>query len=220
MPSPEQWRNSLYPKITARAPSLRVFDDYYSGNHPLPFLTPAHADKMKSAFRQMLVESQTNFMRLIIDTVAERLRVEGIRLSATSDPTSDKDSWDIWQANQMDTLHTDAILSSLIKGVSYLSVWEDTNGDGYPDINVEDASECIVAYTPGSNYRRREAALKCWRDDVEGVERATLYLPDTIHKWSRPIGGKGQAPGQTQLPIFDPEVPASGQALVHTYHSD
>lgn len=145
MPTPEQWRDSLYTKLTRRAPSLQTYDDYYKGKHPLPFLTQAHAEKMKSAFRQLLEESKTNFMRLIITSVAERLQIEGIRLSANSDSTSDKDSWDIWQANSMDVLHKDAILSSIIKGVSYLSVWEAEEEGGYPQINVEDASECIVA---------------------------------------------------------------------------
>lgn len=205
-PTPEQWRDSLYPKLRGRIAELQKYEDYYVGKHPLPFLTKAHADKMMGPFRQMLDESQTNFMRLIIDTVAERLRIEGIRLSASSDPTSDKDSWDIWQANQMDSLHSDAILDALIKKVSYLSVWEDSNGDGYPDINVEDAKECIVAYTPGSNFRKRDAALKVWRDEVAGQERCTLYLPDMVYRWYRDIG-KNQPAGPEQQKIFDPDVP-------------
>lgn len=208
MPTPEQWRDSLYPKLTQRAPQLQKFDDYYEGKHPLPFLTQAHADKMKSAFRQLLEESKSNFMRIVIDSIAERLRVEGIRLSASSDPNSDKESWDIWQANQMDSLHTDAIHSSVVKGVSYLSVWEDFNGDGYPDINVEDPSECIVHYAPGTNFRVRDAALKCWRDEVLEAERATLYTPETIYKWTRPIGSTlNYKMGESTLPMFDPEVP-------------
>lgn len=208
MPTPEEWRDTLYPRITNRAPKLQEYDNYYDGKHPLPFLNAAHAENMKTNFRQMLQESQTNFMKILIDTVHERLRIEGIRLSATSDPTSDKDSWDIWQANQMDSLHADAIMDALIKGVSYISVWEDTNDDGYPDISVEDPKECIVVYTPGTNFRKRDAALKIWRDDIEKRERATLYLPDTVYRWWRNIGTPDSPlDSQYQRKIFDPDVP-------------
>lgn len=202
--TPEKWRDLLYPQVVTRAPKLKRFDDFYQGNHPIPFLTEAHADKMRSAFKQMLDESKANFMRIVIDTIQERLRIEGIRLSATSDPTSDKESWDIWQANQLDSLHSDAILDSLVKGVSYLSVWDDVDGDGYPDIAVEDARECIVHYAPGTNFRVRNAALKVWRDSLEGVERCNLYTPTEVHRWYREIGTPLL---QTEQRMFDPEVP-------------
>jgi len=181
------WLTRLYPQLTARATQLNRLDDYYTGDHPLPFLTPAHAEKMRSQFRQMLEESRSNFMRLLIDVVDERLQVDGFRLSATSDLQSDKDSWDIWQANQLDSLSRSAILDSLVKGVSYISVWGDTDEDGYADIAVEDATETFVAYTPGSNFRSRDAALKCWVDDIEKLERATVYLPDGVYKFARDV---------------------------------
>jgi hypothetical protein len=66
----------------------------------------------------------------------------------------------------MDAQSQTAFLESLIKGVSYLSVWADEDGDGKADIAVEDPLQTIVAYEPGSNYRRRVAALKVWLDDV------------------------------------------------------
>lgn len=179
------WLAQLYPQLKSRQSGLQALDDYYTGDHPLPFLTPAHAEKMRSQFRQMLEESRSNFMRLLVDVVDERLQVEGFRLSADSDIQSDKDSWEIWQANKMDSLSRLAFLDSLVKGVSYISVWSDTDDDGYADIAVEDALETIVAYTPGSNFRARDAALKVWSDPTANLERATVYLPDGCYRFQR-----------------------------------
>ena len=179
--------NVLYGKLTDRAPLVKKMDAYYRGDHPLPFLTKAHQDKIRSEFRQMLDDSRSNFMRLVIDATAERLTVSGFRLSAESDIQADKDSWDIWQANNLDSLSRTAFLETLIKGVSYFSVWSPEDGDDYARIAVEDALETIIAYTPGSNFTERDAALKAWADVASGMERANVYMPDGIYKYERPL---------------------------------
>jgi hypothetical protein len=191
------WLARLYPALRDRRSGLDSLNDYYVGDHPLPFLTPAHADKMRSQFRQMLEESRSNFMRLLVDVVDERLQVEGFRLSAESDIQSDKDSWDIWQANKLDSLSRQAMLDSLVKGVSYASVWQDVDDDGYADIAIEDACETIVSYTPGSNFRRRDAALKTWLDSPE-LERATIYLPGGCYRFQRKVDDPADVSQGTQ----------------------
>jgi len=184
------WLGRLETKLYMRQPEMRRLDDYYSGNHPLPFVTPAHQDKLRNEFRQLLEESRTNFMRLVVDVVEERMRVEGFRESARSDITTDQRAWEIWQENQMDSQSQVAILEALVKSVSYLSVWKTPNVD-MPTIAVEDATQTIVGYETGSNFTRRAAALKIWQDDVLG-ERANVYLPDGIYKFHR-----GAADGAT-----------------------
>ena len=101
------------------------------------------------------------------------MRIEGFRLSAQSSQQADQDSWGIWQANQMDAESQIAMTESLIKGVSYLSVWP---GDTYPTIAVEDALQTIVAYQPGSGFRVRAAGLKVWVDEWTGDFRANDWL--------------------------------------------
>lgn len=183
---PLWWLNVLENRLLQRQATMKKWDDYYAGNHPLPFLTEAHRAKMQREFRQLLEESRSNFMRLVVDAVDERMVVDGFRLSAESDATADADAWSLWQANGMDAQAQTAILEALIKGVSYLSVWDDLDQDGYADIAVEDPRETIVAYVPGSNYRRRAAALKVWLDDATGRRRANVYLPDAIYRYSAP----------------------------------
>lgn len=178
--SPLWWLEKLAPQLEARAGQMRTMDAYYNGHHPLPFVTKAHDAKMRDEFRALLEDARSNFMRLVVDATEECLRVDGFRLSAENDLLADEGAWTIWQANEMDAGSQDAFLESLIKGVSYLSVW---SGDDYPVIAVEDPLETIVGYEPGSNYRRRAAAVKVWCDDWTGDRRANVYMPDGIYKF-------------------------------------
>lgn len=162
---------------------MHLMDRYYRGDHPLPFLTEAHRDKIVSEFRVLLDDSRSNFMRLVIEAVEERLQIDGFRLSGSSDEGADRESWDIWQASGMDEGAGQAMLESLIKGVSYLSVWGPTGQSQYPTIAVEDPCQTIVEYAPGTNHRVRLAALKMWRDDIVGRWRANVYLPSAIYKY-------------------------------------
>lgn len=194
--SPLWWLCTLERRLQDRQSKMLQFDAWYTGDHPLPFLTKSHQSKLKDEFKRLLTESRANFMRLVVDATEERLAVEGFRLSSEQGSGSDKASWDMWQANQMDAQSQTAIIESLIKGVSYLSVWSDEDGDGYADIAVEDPLQTIVAYEPGSNYRRRAAAVKVWLDDLTGTRRANVYLPDAIHKFE----AQATVPSSTPTP--------------------
>jgi len=181
--SPLWWLNKLSAELATRQGGMSLMDAYYRGDHPLPFLTKAHNSKMRDEFRQLLEDSRSNFMRLVVDAVEERLKVSGFRLSAETDAVADKPSWDIWQANGFDAESQSVFTESLVKGVAYLSVWSDTDKDGYPDIAVEDPTQTIVGYVPGSNFRRRASALKMWTDDWTTMRRANVHMPDGIYKF-------------------------------------
>ena len=160
-----------------------LYEKYYIGEHPMPFITRRDRARMIDEFRRMMEVSRTNFMRLVVDAVEERLKVEGFHVGDSDQ--RDGAAWEIWEANDMSAQFNVAAIESLIKGVSYLSVWEDLDNDGYADIAVEDALECIVAYTPGSNHRHRDAALKIWHDEWTGRDRANLFLPDRVYMYER-----------------------------------
>lgn len=205
--TPEQWLRLLEQRLVARQTAMQQMDDYYTGEHPLPFVTRAHAEKVRNEFRDLLKDSRSNFAELVVDAVAERLKVEGFRLSASSDEAADKDSWSTWQANGMDAESQVAFVESLVKGVSYVSVWAPERAGGYASMAVEDPLQTIVAYEPGSGFRRRAAALKVWRDDVSGVDRANVYLPAGVYKFeaagaeiggatAAPVAAKGQSFGE------------------------
>lgn len=183
-PTPLDWLVRMKAELDTRQANMRQLDAYYRGEHPMPFVTKAHSAKMRNEFRQLLEDSRSNFMRLVVDATEERLMVEGFRLSASRNEQADERSWEIWQANQMDSESQIAFVEALVKGVAYLSVWKTTE-DEFPTIAVEDPTQTIVAYEPGTNFRRRAAALKVWTDDWTGRQRANVYLPEGIHKFER-----------------------------------
>lgn len=187
-PSPEPmtalwWLHKLEVELYSRRDKMLLMDAYYTGDGiPLPFLTKAHETKYSDEFRQLLNDCRANMMALVVEAVTERLRVDGFRLSATTDPTTDAPSWQIWQSSNMDANSAIAFEEAIVKGVSYLSVWPAEDG-GVPTIAVEDPTETIVGYVPGSNFKKRAAALKLWKDDWTGLLRANVYMPEGIYKF-------------------------------------
>lgn len=186
--SPEWWMHRLYGQIVGRRPELEFFDDYYTGNHPLPWLAPQARDE----FRRLVRMTRSNYMGLVCDATAERLSIEGFRFG--SDAQADDDAWRIWQSNNLDSDSDMAWLEALIGSVSYFHVAPNPDDPSTPHIWVEHASQMCVEHEPGTNRRVRAAGLKVWDDDWTGDVHATLQLRadgGRIYKFKakRPDGG-------------------------------
>lgn len=178
--SPEWWIDRLYKRLVTRRDEIEFFDDYYSGNHPLPWIAPQARDE----FRRIVKMTRSNYMGLVVDATSERIRVEGFRFG--DDTSADKDAWRIWQANNLDADSDMAWLEALISGVSYFHVAPNPNDESTPHIWVEHASQAIVEHVPGTNRRERAASLKVWDDDWTQEIHAVLQLPDGIYKYRAP----------------------------------
>jgi hypothetical protein len=197
--SPNWWVARLYKQLVDRREMVDFFNDYYSGNHPLPWLAPEARDE----FRRLVQMTRSNYMGLVCDATAERLRVEGFRFG--QDATADADTWRIWQANNLDSDSDMAWLEALISGVSYLHVAPNAKDASTPHIWVEHASQTIVEHVPGTNRRERAASLKVWDDDWTNEIHATLQLADGIYKFKAKRPRSGSSP---RNPVWDErEVP-------------
>lgn len=170
--SPEYWVEVLDSRLVARQRQLQTYADYYDGEHPLLFAT----EKFRTAFGNQLGTFADNWCGLVVDSVDERLRVEGFRIGTEQE--ADTKIWDIWQRNQLDSdsalVHSDA----LTLGDAYALVWP--TDDSKALITVESAQQTIVARVKGDR-RRRAAAFKTWVEE-DGYAYATLYLPDALYK--------------------------------------
>ena len=205
--SPEWWVDRLYKQLAARQAEIAFYNDYYTGDHPLPWLAPQARDE----FRRILQMTRSNYMGLVCDATAERLQVEGFRFG--DDATADKDTWRIWQANNLDSDSDMAWLEALIGGVSYFHVAPNPKDRATPFIWVEHPSQVIVEHVPGTNRRERAAALKVWDDDWTGEIHAVLQLPDRIYKYRapRPRGGSSAAPRWVEREVKGEQ--ANGQRM-------
>lgn len=169
--SPEWFRDRLYKRLVeVQQPEVAFFDDYYTGNHPLPWL----ASQAREEFRRILRMTRSNYMGLVVDAMVERATIEGFRFGTEGD--ADADAWRIFQANNLDADSDAGFLESGIAGRSYLLVAPNESDAETPHIWVEHPSQCIVGYEPGTSRRVRKAGLKAWTDEWTDEIHSTLYL--------------------------------------------
>jgi hypothetical protein len=192
LPTNREWLETLSEQLDARWAKIKVFDAYYEGDHDLAFATA----KWREAFGSRFAQMTDNWMKIVVDSSVERLRVQGF-LTGDS-PQADTDAWDIWQANNLDgesrLLHTEAVKL----GEGYWMVAPGKGSDP-PRITAEHPSQVIVAHEPGDR-RKRAAALKRW-DGGDGYIYANVYDPEWVTKYraeaSSPRWAKGLSWEQT-----------------------
>ncbi|MFI9202626.1 phage portal protein [Streptomyces sp. NPDC053048] len=166
----------LHSKLLRRRAYLRFCSDYYDGQHQKMVFAQA---KYHSEFGRLFDGWSDNFCGLIVDSVNERMFIDGFQM--TDEPGGDKDAREIWQRNHLDAESNAAHLDAMVHGVSYAVVWADK--DGQPTITIESALHVVVQYKPGSR-RDIEAAAKFFTDDW-GREWVTLWLADEVYQFQK-----------------------------------
>lgn len=151
---------------------------YYRGEHPLRFAST----EFREFFGQRYRGFADNWTQVVADSPVERLHPIGVQLAGSD--TADTETWRVLQVNGFDADAPLGFLGAGIAARSFVLVWGDPDDPDTPEVTFEDARECVVAYEPGSR-RKRRAALKRWQDGSD--EYATLYLPDEVWKFKRPL---------------------------------
>nr|BFD90704.1 hypothetical protein KitaXyl93_20640 [Kitasatospora sp. Xyl93] len=175
----------LEEQLLQRQADITISNEFYRGkSERLAFAS----DRFRAAFGGLFAGFSDNWCQVVCDAPAERMTPLGFRFGAGPDgepAAADREAQRIWQANGMDAWARIAHTEMMVKSRAMVLVWAENPDDNEtePEITVEDATQCIVAYEPG-NRRRRKAALKLWDGD-DGYSYATLYLPDQIWKWRR-----------------------------------
>ena len=156
-------------------------NEYYRGDQPLMFASKEwrkyHADRYRNF--------SDNWVQVVADSPVERLTVNGVKPMGAD--AADAESWRVWQVNALDADSQLGFLGAVNGARSFVLVWGNPRDEQTPEVTFEDASQCIVAYEPGSR-RKRRAALKRWQDGQRDF--ATLYLPEEVWKFSRPTLGR------------------------------
>lgn len=171
----------LNAELDGRIPRIVETDRYKDGDYPLPPLV--QEARVTRAYRTLMSLTDSDWPKLIVDSVEERLEVQGIRFA---DEQADEDAWSVWQDNGLDAesslLHT----ATLTNGRAYAIVWSD-DADDQPEITLEHASLCAVEYELGTR-RRRKAAIRRWFE--AGKWYVNLYTPDAIYKFKASDSGE------------------------------
>ena len=181
-------------ELIRRRGAIDRHNAYYRGEHRLKFASPEfakfHGDRYK--------DFSDNWVQIVADSPVERMTVTGFQ--AAGEITADLDTWNVWQVNGLDADSQLGFLGSVTAARSFVLVWGDPDDPDTPVVTFEDASQCIVAYKPGSR-RRRRAALKRWQDGNE--DYATLYTASDVWKFRRPLAKQDKSP---QLADVDEEL--------------
>ena len=178
----EQWLKHLIGCHDRELPELKRLNSYYEGKQPLSYMAPELELELRETVRQVVV----NWPRLVVDSVEERLDVEGFRFPG--EPGADAELWRIWQANDMDEQSQQGHLDSLVMGRAYVIIGMREGDDSTPLVTVESPLDMFAEFDPQT--REVRAAVKRWCEDGEDgkVDYAALYLPDATSWWVKEKG--------------------------------
>lgn len=163
--------DSYDPHSGELVPGLRRLERLYRGHFDLPWMPRQAAVE----YRILVQRARSNWLRLVVQVISQRLRVDGFRSSA--DQEADAAAWSRWQANGLDAVQGRVHRTALSLSEAYCTVWP-----------VDGAEPRIVGESPLKMYgdledadsRRLGLALKRWRTVTGDV--AALY--DDVAVWN------------------------------------
>lgn len=179
--SPGWWLARLLVKLAHQRERAEKLETYYEGCNGIPI----SADKaVRESYRRLMQLARTNFAELVVEAVRERMAPAGFRTGADGDENGDKEAWRIWQANSLDADSALVHRAQLALADGYVIVGPVDPEIGAPVITPESPLEVVTVADP-VRKRKTVAALKVYRDDVAGVDRANLYLPGAVIRFVR-----------------------------------
>lgn len=120
--------------------------------------------------------------RIYVNSIADRLIVEGFRIGDESE--ADEDIWAWWRANALDTgLHA-AFIDALVYGRSYITIAAPGEQDAENPLMIPDVPiirvESPLALFAHKDPRTNEVdwAVRVVKDEDGSVVAATMYYPD------------------------------------------
>lgn len=175
--SPGWWMDRLFKRLSddERYNRLQLLHDRYHGNPPLP----EGAQAARELFQAFQRKARTNYAELSVAAVSERMKPVGFRTAIDSDETGDRDAIDIWNRARMDIVCSDVHDLMLNLGEAYVIVGFMDDRKQVPVVTAEDPRWMVGEPDPMNPYNLL-AALKFMRDDIEGEDRAYLFLPGEV----------------------------------------
>lgn len=175
-----KWVEKLNRQLIAQQEIAREPLEYLNGQQPLKFATASwskfHAERFKGF--------SDNWCGVVANTPVRRLRIDGIRIGEDLDPLSkdERDLFDDWKRNDLDTFSKQGFLMSVAATRSYTITWIDEKSKA-PVTTWETPLEVTMEWD--ATGRRALAALKVWDDPELDATCATLYLPTETWKFKR-----------------------------------
>lgn len=122
-----------------------------------------------------------NWPALVVDSLEERLDIEGFRLGGSD--SLDDDLAGVWQANDLDEASGEAHIAALVARQAYIMAGPGLTGA--PLMTIEYPDQVAVEVDPGT--KRVVAALKVWSSDQDSptADMAQVMLPGRLVLFER-----------------------------------
>jgi hypothetical protein len=175
--SPGWWMDRLFRRLSdqKRHDRLNLLHERYHGRPPLP----EGNDAARELFTSFQKKARTNYAELAVSAVSERMKPVGFRTAVDGDETGDVEAINIWLRARMNIVAADVHDLMLNLGEAFVIVGWMNEKRGVPVVTAEDPRYMVGESDPADPYQLR-AALKFLRDDIEGEDRAYLYLPGEV----------------------------------------
>lgn len=167
------WVDRLARAHDAEIGQLEMLDRYYEGTQPLTYMHPEILREVGDRIQPVVI----GWPQLVVDTVEERLDVEGFRLP--DEEAGDKDLWRVWQDNDLDEQSEQGHVDALVMRRAYVCVGANEDDRDTPLVTVESPLELFAE--PDPRTRKVRAALRRVAEvdsfTSMSTRYATLYLP-------------------------------------------
>jgi hypothetical protein len=174
----EKTRDRLLTKLNVETRVLKRYDDYFEGEQPLRFMSPA----LKMELGDRVAELVINLPRYGVEAYDTRLDVEGFRIRGSD--SSDDELWSIYQQNEGDLLSQQTHQELLALGRAYQIVGPGEDAE-VPLITAESAFDCMHEDDPRTHDIY--AGVKRWTDPDKS-RWVTLYTEENRTTWYRTKG--------------------------------
>lgn len=152
---------------------------WYHGEQDLPAVDARY----RPAYRLLLEIARTPWARLVVDTIAERLHVQGFRsgLLPAANEELEAAAWSVFQTSSLDADEWQVYVEALICGDGYVSVAREEEEP--TRVSPESGFEVTHLAAPG-NRRAVASALKLCPTTWTGTTWACeLYRPEGTYRW-------------------------------------
>lgn len=158
-----------------RQERFNLLTDYLTGNAPMP----RGAERAREAYEAFMRMARSNFARLVVSALSQRLRITGFRSAAEDDETGDPDISNLWQRAGLNVIAADVHKAVFGLSETYVIVGEIDADTDAAVVTCEDP-RWIVGMPDPDNERRLIASLKIKYDRAANVDRVYLYLAGKV----------------------------------------
>ena len=178
--TPADWLPYLAKKMDERRALVAKLRSYVNGNAPLPEM----GKNTRASWIAFQRKARTNFGGIACQTHANRIVARGVRVGDDTKSPAAVAARRIYRDNRMPMQIADAVWDMLSTRTGYLVAGVDVDGKA---IITAEKPEWFYAEPDPTRPWRSQAALKLWRDDVEGKDHALVWVNETREHFTRPV---------------------------------